>query len=62
MVTGVDICDDEICIKFKNEKNIYIYNNEEIDYSWVIEEINFTNQLTNWSIICENNNLFFSSN
>lgn len=58
MVVGVDFCNDEICIKFKGEKEMYVNNNEEVDYSWIIEEIKYNSQVVDWSIICENNKIF----
>ncbi|WP_099191892.1 hypothetical protein [Tepidibacter mesophilus] len=59
-VSDTSVVDGELCITFNDSISLYIDNNEEEDYSWIIEQVKYDVNECEWSIVCEENRFYIN--
>lgn len=59
-ISDANIVDGELCLNFNNSVLLYIDNQEEEDYSWIIEQVVYNVNESKWSVVCEENTLYMN--
>lgn len=54
----IDFWDDCLSITFKNGKSLSISFESDEDFAWIIQEPNVPEENSQWSVVCENGEMF----